>query len=284
MLKIRRKRNRNPDLPDESPTSGTPPTIRVRLPRPQWRWIPFLVSHVMAIGLLASWCWPATRRVWDLYDAGVFHALNATLALGDWWAWALAVANCRTFDLVAAAGIGVLLLWNVRFYEKRCLFSGWFSLALLAATLFLAKTFVCGTIIHDLVGLHRGSPTTVVQNCYRVTELVPAVNAKDSSPWSFPGDHGFILISVALYIVYRGSGRQEMLAWLFVVVFGLPRIFVGAHWATDLAVGSAAVSLVVTAWLLATPLHDRLVNRACWGLAELLGGLFQRRQPAGAQV
>lgn len=259
MLKLRRRRQLDSGgLPEDHPAAES---IRVRVPRPRWRWVSLFVSHLMAGALLASWWWPASRRIWDLYDAGVFRALNATLSLGDAWVTAVAFANTRAFDWVAAAAVGVLLLWNIRFYEVRCRLSGWFSLGLLVCVVCVTK-FCCGPVIHELVGFQRASPTSIAPTCYRVTEMVPSIDAKDSSPCCFPSDHGFVLFSVALYLVYRGSTRQEMLAWLCVVLFGTPRIFAGAHWATDVVVGSAAMALVLTAWLMATPLHDRLVNRA----------------------
>lgn len=255
--------------------------VVVAVPRPKWRWIPFLISHLLAIGLAATWLWPDTRRIWDLYDAGMFRMLNATLMAGDWWATAMAHANTRRYDIAAAVFIGGLLLWNIRFYEKRCIFSGWFSLGVFVSTVVLVKMLVCGTIVHDAFGYHRASPTNVVESCHRISQIAPQVAAKDSSPWSFPGDHGFVLFSVALYLVYRGNGRQETLAWLFVLLFGLPRMVVGAHWATDIVVGSAVVALLLTAWLMATPLHDKLVNGLCWRLAQTSAGLFNR-QPAAA--
>ena len=250
-------------------STGNPAAVRSQVPRPRWRPIPLLVSHTLALGLVASWIWPTTRRTWDLYDAGVFQALNTTLTGGALWTQLMALANCRSWDLVMALTIGLLLLWNVRSYEKRCPFSGWLSLAVLAVSVWLVKALVCGGVIHTLCGYQRASPTQVIVPCQRVSELVPTMAAKDSTLWSFPGDHGLVLISVALYLIYRGTGRQESLAWLLAIVFGLPRIVVGAHWATDLVVGSASAALLLTAWLLATPLHDRLVQGACWRVANL---------------
>ena len=255
--------------------------VVVAVPRPKWRWFSFLLSHALALGLVGSWLWPETRRIWDLYDAGTFQLLNSSLAFGDWWAASMAHANTRVWDVVAAVLIGLLLLWNIRFYEKRCTLSGWFSLALLVVSVWLVKSLVCSAIVHDVMGFHRASPTRVVAACNYINELVPAIDAKQDSPHSFPGDHGFVLFCVALYLVYRGSGRQETLAWLLVFVFGLPRMVVGAHWATDIVVGSAVIALLTMAWLMATPLHDRIVNGLCWRMANTFAGLFNRSAVAG---
>jgi membrane-associated phospholipid phosphatase len=258
------------------PIDERPPLV-VAVPRPHWRFVPFLLSHLAAGLLIWSWLRPETRRIWDLYDAGTFRFFTSTLAGSEWWLQGLAAANGHKADLVAAVAIGLLMLWNIRFYEKRCIFSGWLSLGVFTISVLLAKELICGTLIHDVVGFQRASPSTVMEASHRVSELVPEIQTKDSSPLSFPGDHGFVLMSVALYMVYRGSGRQEMIAWLFLLVFGLPRVIVGAHWATDIVVGSSVVALLFTAWLMATPLHDRIVNGICWRLANSFAGLFNRR-------
>jgi len=44
------------------------------------------------------------------------------------------------------------------------------------------------------------------------------------------------------------------------VLFSLPRIMAGAHWFTDVAVGSLSVVLVGLSWWLITPASDWLVN------------------------
>ncbi len=271
---LRRRKPVRSDGDDQGPVQQH---VVVAVPRPRWHMVPFLISHLLAGALVGSWLWPNTRRIWDLYDAGTFRLLNVTLNANMWWPRAMAIANSRQADIVVAIVIGVLLLWNIRFYEKRCIFSGWFSIGVLAASVLMAKSLVCGAFVHGVCEFHRASPSCLVENCHRVTQIVPDVESKDSSRFSFPGDHGFVLICVALYLVYRGSSRQEMLAWLFVVAFGLPRLIVGADWATDIVVGSACVALVVTAWLMATPLHDRIVNGLCWRLANVFAGLFHGR-------
>jgi membrane-associated phospholipid phosphatase len=43
-------------------------------------------------------------------------------------------------------------------------------------------------------------------------------------------------------------------------LFSLPRVMAGAHWFSDIAVGSLSVALVGLSWWLLTPASDYLVN------------------------
>jgi len=58
------------------------------------------------------------------------------------------------------------------------------------------------------------------------------------------------------------------------LVFSLPRVMIGAHWFTDIAVGSLSVVLVGVSWCLMTPLSDKLIN----GLNLMLPGKHRPTQ------
>ena len=67
---------------------------------------------------------------------------------------------------------------------------------------------------------------------------------------------------------------------LIVVVFFLPRVMAGAHWFTDIAVGSLSVVLVGLSWWLLTPASDKLVN---W-LNRSLPGKYKPRRNSLARA
>ena len=47
---------------------------------------------------------------------------------------------------------------------------------------------------------------------------------------------------------------------VIVVVFAFPRVMIGAHWLTDIAVGSLTAVLIGLPWVLMTPLSDRVIG------------------------
>jgi len=51
-------------------------------------------------------------------------------------------------------------------------------------------------------------------------------------------------------------------------------VMIGAHWFTDIAVGSLSVVLVGVSWCLMTPLSDKLIN----GLNLMLPGKHRPTQ------
>jgi membrane-associated phospholipid phosphatase len=56
------------------------------------------------------------------------------------------------------------------------------------------------------------------------------------------------------------SKSAFVVAVLITIIFSLPRVMIGAHWFTDIAVGSMSVVLVGASWWLMTPASDMLIN------------------------
>ncbi len=83
---------------------------------------------------------------------------------------------------------------------------------------------------------------------------------KDSSGDSFPSDHGLMLLTFCCFMHRYISVKAFSIALLIMVIFALPRIMAGAHWFTDIVVGSLSVVLIGTSWLLLTPLSDIMIN------------------------
>jgi len=60
----------------------------------------------------------------------------------------------------------------------------------------------------------------------------------------------------------RYFGRKAFVVGLIILgIFALPRVMVGAHWFTDISVGSLSVVLVGMSWCLLTPLTDILIDK-----------------------
>ncbi len=249
--------------------------------RSTWRIAPLMMSLVAACILLASWLRPETRGIWDRADLLVFRSLNNTLSLGEWWQTAWAVANCRGFDAVSGVLLAGVVLLALRMQDRWNVLQSAISIAVFFLFIFAARTVVCEFFLESMISFERHSPTQTLDNCYRLSTLVPQVNAKDESGWCFPGDHGIVLFSVALYISYISNSEVARWGWLLAVLLGLPRVLAGAHWFTDLAVGSLSVALVATALLMATPLHDQLVTR-CSRIGRVRRVTREPSQPATA--
>lgn len=105
----------------------------------------------------------------------------------------------------------------------------------------------------------RASPTLTFTDINRVSELL-SVPTKDASRDSFPGDHGMMLLIFSAFM-WRYFGKVAgLIALIIFVVFAFPRVMIGAHWFTDIIVGSMTVILIGLPWVLLTPLSDRLIT------------------------
>ncbi|CQR23401.1 undecaprenyl pyrophosphate phosphatase [Yersinia enterocolitica] len=69
-----------------------------------------------------------------------------------------------------------------------------------------------------------------------------------------------MLMIFACFMLRYFSRGAFVIALLIVVIFSLPRVMIGAHWFTDIAVGSLSVVLVGSSWILLTPLSDKVID------------------------
>jgi len=205
---------------------------------------------LVAIGLMASWLVPPCAAAWSALDQWCFRTLNGTLAGRPAWQRVVALANCRAFDLVAGTVLSILLAVHLRYAESQRRGSGWYGLAGLAVLLLAGRLLLVDGLAHGWMGYHRQSPSLAATDALRLSHLVPDVAAKDASPWCFPGDHGYVLTSVAIFLTLFSRRELATLAWLAAAAFAMPRLISGAHWLSDIAVGSLAASLVTLSWIL----------------------------------
>ena len=69
-----------------------------------------------------------------------------------------------------------------------------------------------------------------------------------------------MLLIFCSFILRYLSFRSFLCALLITVIFSLPRVMAGAHWASDILVGSISLTLVTTSWLLITPASDIIIH------------------------
>lgn len=110
-----------------------------------------------------------------------------------------------------------------------------------------------------LIPVKRASPTLTFDNINRVSELLH-ISTKDASRDSFPGDHGMMLLIFSAFMLRYFGKVAGIIGLIITVVFAFPRVMIGAHWLTDIVVGSMTVVLIGLPWWLMTPLSDRLVT------------------------
>ncbi|WP_114191895.1 phosphatase PAP2 family protein [Edaphovirga cremea] len=212
-----------------------------------------LLLNAAGIALFLSWYLPANHGFWFGIDSSIFFYFNQHLVTSPTFLWLVAITNNRAFDGLSLIAMGLLYLY---FYRKQD--SAGRRRLLVTGVVMLLTAVVLNQAGH-LLPVKHSSPTLTFENIHRVSELT-GFPTKDASKDSFPGDHGMMLIIFACFILrYFGKGAFAV-ALAIVVIFSLPRIMIGAHWFTDVAVGSLSVVLVGISWWLLTPACDKLID------------------------
>ncbi|MCY9846757.1 phosphatase PAP2 family protein [Pectobacterium jejuense] len=221
------------------------------------RFSSIVVLNVLGIGLFLSWYLPENHGFWLTLDSHIFFYFNRLLVDSPTFLHLVAITNNRAFDGFALVAMGLLYL---SFYlkatstERRRLLVLGFIMLLTAVVLNQAG---------HLLPVQHASPTLYFSDVNRVSDLT-GIPTKDASSDSFPGDHGMMLMIFAAFMLRYFTRTAFAIGLAIMVIFSLPRIMIGAHWFTDIAVGSLSVVLVGLSWWLLTPASDAtiaLLNR-----------------------
>lgn len=230
--------------------------------------LPFILFfNLLGVALfLSGSCRPITAA--GLPGFGDFFFFNRHLATDPAFLHLVAITNNRAFDVISLLAMGLLYLY---FYLKQD--AAGRRRTVITGVVMLLTAVVLNQLGH-LLPVKHPSPTLTFDNIHRVSELT-GIPTKDASGDSFPGDHGMMLIIFSCFMLrYFGRGAFAV-ALLITLVFSLPRVMIGAHWFTDIAVGSLSVVLVGASWVLMTPCSDWIVDR----LNRLLPGKHRPGQP-----
>lgn len=213
-----------------------------------------LLLNIAGLALFLSWYLPVNHGFWFALDSAIFHFFNQELAENRAFLWLVALTNNRAFDSCSLVAMGCLML-HFWLQEDR---AGRRHILLIGLTMLLFAV-VINQLAQLLIPVERVSPTLFFRDIYRVSELLN-FPTKDASSDSFPGDHGMmLLIFSAMMLRYFGKKAFTVALTIF-VVFAFPRVMIGAHWFSDIAVGSLCVVLLGLPWCLLTSLSDKIIR------------------------
>ncbi|WP_261640159.1 phosphatase PAP2 family protein [Erwinia mallotivora] len=212
-----------------------------------------LLLNLLGLTLFFSWYLPVNHGWWSGADNSIFFWFNDRLVTNKALLWLVAITNFRLFDGVSLLAMGALYFhfWRQETPQgRRHMFA--IGIAMLLSALLLNQ-------LGHLIPVSHRSPTKFFPHVNHVAQLT-GIPTKDASADSFPGDHGMMLMIFACFMLRYFTRKAFLIAVVIVLVFATPRIMIGAHWFTDVAVGSLSVVLVGMSWWLITPASDYLVN------------------------
>jgi undecaprenyl-diphosphatase len=184
---------------------------------------------------------PAIADVVQRFDDAVWELMVE-------WENDVAVAIAEAFDLIGSTPVTLPIIFGMAGYLvwRRRWEAFWFwALAMVSSQL----------LIGPVKGLYE-----------RERPPLPLVETSD---FSFPSGHAVagaaIAISLVIVLVPAGPKRRnlEMLAGAFAVLMALSRVYLRAHWFTDVAAGaSLGVATAVLAAVIVHRIDERRADRA----------------------
>lgn len=223
----------------------------------QWNWKKLLICHLLILLLFATLILPWTHQIWRTVDTFVFHLLNDTLHLGTGYQTFWAFANHRHADWLED-GI-ILSFYTISIFKMpkperlKRVAEFIFCLLFIALTIILINRL----LYKDLLSLRRSSPALVIENCFRLSEALPWLEIKDVTTKSFPGDHATSALLFAITYAFFAGKKWGTAAIFYAIFLCLPRLIAGAHWLSDLVIGTGSILLLAFSWGFYTPLQSK---------------------------
>ncbi len=226
-----------------------------------WNIKKLLLCHLIIVLLIGSWYLPLTRYVWDAIDVFIFRAFNDTLPGNPNWQCFWAVANHRYADWFEDLVILIFFIFSVKqvapALRRRQIASFVFCILFSAAVIFLFNR----VLLRDFVVIFRPSPAKFLEGAFRLSKAFPwLAHLKDAAPRCFPGDHATTALFFAFLYSFFSSKRLSFYAGIYTVFLILPRLIAGAHWFSDIVMGSGCIVLFFAGWALFTPFHKKIID------------------------
>lgn len=240
-----------------------------------WKFKILLLCHVIAALLFASLFWPITKELWEVIDVAFFKMINSTLRDRPSWQLFWALANHKLADWVEDFCVLLFFVTYVRQVHRslrtRRISELLFCVIYIGAIIY----FINRILFRENLSIPRLSPTLVVDDSVRLSQEIPWMSIKDDSSKSFPGDHGTTALLFAASFSYLAGWRLGILASLYAAFLCMPRLITGAHWLSDVLVGSGTITIVFLSWAFCTPLFTRF-TQSCERFFGFIGRLFKK--------
>ena len=209
----------------------------------------FFILHAVAAVLLISWLFEPTRALWDMLDQVCFQGLNSFVHSSPFWQKFWALAGYKRSEFVMDA---IRLIFFVTIVVRAPVgqrLNRILKLLFMIAFIFLTITLVGKTLFPKVLEIERFSPTASDPNAFRLSSVIDWIHVKDHSLSSYPSDHGITawLFTLSMFILF--GWRYGVAAIITEGCYCLPRLVAGAHWVTDVIIGSGTVALILCAWV-----------------------------------
>lgn len=228
-----------------------------------WKITPLILVHLIIAAAIATLFSSDFYGFWEPIDKEFARFVNSWISKTPLWQNFWAMANHRLTDfLIEDLGFLLLFFWIIASTPKtlrirkiaECLFILLFG----ACVILLANEL----IFRRFLFIQRKSPTLILDSFVRLSDTITWLKIKTESIKSFPGDHATttLLSIVSFFFLTKGKRKIFFIALCFAIFLSLPRLVVGAHWITDVLIGSGSIVAILYSWAFCTPFAIRSIE------------------------
>jgi membrane-associated phospholipid phosphatase len=240
----------------------------------KWKLKKLLLCHMIVALLIATFFWPLTKVFWEKLDVLFFQTINATLKGNPNWQLFWACANHKIADWVE--DVCLVTFWVIYIRSKipsqraRGVAELLFCVLYIAAIIF----FVNQLVFRETLQIPRDSPTSMFDSAVKLSREINWMKIKDHSSTSFPGDHGTTALLFAASFTFFAGWRFGLVAWGYALFLCLPRLITGAHWLSDVILGSGSIALLFLGWAFYSPFSQRIIDGIEKGISWIKRKLY----------
>ncbi len=219
--------------------------------------------HLFVAAGICSLFYILSHHPYTYLDEKCFRLLNGWVENSFFWQNFWAMANHRLADWVEDVCFLIFFYFVIKSCPKaerirkaaECIF-----LVLFCASMNLLANEL---LFRELLNIKRNSPTLIFDSFTNLSAKITWLKVKVKSPKSFPGDHATLALSFIVGFLYvaRHNIKITVAAILYGLFLCLPRLVVGAHWITDIMIGSGSIVLIFFGWAFCTPLASVCIQK-----------------------
>lgn len=222
-------------------------------PLSTWNVKSLLFFHLSVGLIILSWNISITRSIWDQIDQKFFFFLHKWILTSPFWQNFWAIANHKRVDWLHDIFMGSFFFYYIKKGKENMRIK---RIAELLISILCFSIIIClinKTIIPAYLCLSRHSPSLMYEGAIRLSTKINWLYIKDHSRTCFPADHGTTAVLFVTTVFFLMGRKIGFMALLYGIIFCLPRLVVGAHYLSDILIGSAGIGLLALAWLYFTP-------------------------------
>ncbi len=230
-----------------------------------------ILPLTIALLLLPLAFYLRTTPLFKEIDIALAYFFNNIIRYNPWLHDTCAYLNSKMGNWLYDVVIAFFIIPYICFGKKEKWLERLLNTILIVA-LSLFTYFIFNRYLTRHLHFKSFSPTGVLPDLFRLSSVISWTKVKEFSSVSYPSDHGSTIFMFVLSTYYLMGRRIGFLAIIASIPFALPRLLVGAHWSSDLLLGSLPLAIFNLAWFFYTPVYKTLLQtllRSLYGINNI---------------